>query len=321
MTTIHDDYPHPVPPIAQLRWKENYFFIIMGVEQNVHGIVHLNFEPGHDRARFSCDLSVRGQQQKYVNETKFPVEFSMARAVGDGTIALKFLEPHARFNLTLATTGFAFDLTFTKARPTFDFGACRFAAPELPSFQEVMTLGMNLPYNHQQQAMNISGTVKTRESGELRISGLGYRDHSWCMRTDGAVASHTWSALHFGNRAFGVKKLQTLSRPGLWAKEGYVSDDAGERVLRVIEVTYEGQAADGLPQRVRYDLADVLGGKYTIVADVQGRHAQVPLIAEKPGPQGAYNITENFCPCVLQETGDKGCALVEIGAGTKQVTA
>jgi hypothetical protein len=321
MTTAHDDFPHPIPPLAQLRWKENYFFIVMAVEQNVHGIVHLNFEPGHDRARFTCHLSVRGKLHQYINETRFPAQFSMARSIGDDKITLRFLEPHTRFNLTLDTPELSYDLTFTKARPTFDFGACRFAAPELPSFQEIMTLGLNLPYNHQQQALHVTGTVTTKETQGVQISGFAYRDHSWCMRTDSAVASHTWSALHFGTRAFGVKKLHTVARPGVWAREGYVSDEAGERVLREIEVSYEGQSADGLPQRVRYDLADVFGNTYTIVAEVEGRHAQVPLVSEKPGPHGAYDITENFCPCVLKETGERGCALVEIGSARKRAAA
>jgi hypothetical protein len=60
-------------------------------------------------------------------------------------------------------------------------------------------------------------------------------------------------------------------------------------------------------------LADVFGKKFTVVCDVAGRYAQVPLVAEKPGKHGAYAITENFCPAVLEETGETGCALVEIG--------
>ena len=46
MTVRHDDLPHPVPPFAYLRWKENWFFIIMDAEHDVHGVVHLNYEPG-----------------------------------------------------------------------------------------------------------------------------------------------------------------------------------------------------------------------------------------------------------------------------------
>ena len=39
MTTMHDDLPHPIPPFAYLRYKENYFFILIAPDQDVFGIV------------------------------------------------------------------------------------------------------------------------------------------------------------------------------------------------------------------------------------------------------------------------------------------
>jgi hypothetical protein len=317
MTTVHDDLPHPVPPIAYLRWKENWFFIIMDVEHHVHGIAHCNYEPGHDRARFSCHLSVQGRAIKYANETRFPDEFALSHQIGDEHLRVQIAGAD-RFDLALTTDEVDLRVVFEKALPTFDFVACRSTNPSAPSFQEVMTLGTNLPYNHQQQAMAIHGSLEVKAgagAGERRIAGLGYRDHSWCVRTDNIVASHTWSGLHFGTRAFGVKKLRTLARPDVWAREGYVSDADGERVLRDIEVVYEGKSDGGLPKLVRFDVADIFGKRFTVRCDVAGRHAQVPLVAEKPGKGGiAYQITENFCPAVLEETGETGCALVEIGS-------
>ena len=318
MTTTHDDIPHPVPPIAFLRWKENWFFVIMDPKAGVHGVIHCNYEPGHDRARFSCYMSVQGQPYKYVNETAFPETFALQHVIGDEHLKIRFVKPHECIELTLDSDELALDLVFVKSRPTFDYAACRFANPTVPSFQEVMTLGTNLPYNHQQQALTVTGTAKAKPKAAaqptaLKISGYGYRDHSWCVRTDGIVASHTWSGLHFGHRAFGAKQLHTRARPEVWAREGYVSDADGERALSEVDVVYEGNCADGLPKMARFNLVDVYGKRFTVLCDVAGRHAQVPLVAEKAGKHGAYSITENFCPAVLQETGEIGCALVEIG--------
>lgn len=316
MATTHDDLPHPVPSIAQLRWKENWFFIVMDAAHGVHGVVHCNFEPGHDRARLSCHLDVRGEKCHYASEMRFPERFAMSRTIGDGRLVVTFAEPQRRIELAVDADDFGARLAFERSRPVFDYAACRFANPDVPSFAEVMTLGTNLPYNHQQQAMTVRGTVTLRsgpKAGEHTVDGYGYRDHSWCMRSDGAVASHTWSGHHFGHRAFGVKHLHTQSRPEVWAREGYVSDADGERALRDIEVRYLGRGADGLPQTVRFELVDVFGKPFTIVADVAGRHAQVPLVSEKPGKGGAYRIAENFCPSVIEETGETGISLVEIG--------
>ncbi len=313
MTTTHDDMPHPVPPIAYLRWKENWFFIIMDPNAGVHGVVHCNYEPGHDRARFSCHLTVHGKPYKYANETTFPQSFAMQPIIGDERLKIRFVKPHECIELTLDCDELSVNLVFEKSRPTFDYAACRFANPGVPSFQEVMTLGTNLPYNHQQQALTVSGSVRAGSHATLTIAGFGYRDHSWCVRTDGIVASHTWSGLHFGHRAFGAKQLHTQARPEVWAREGYVSDSDGERALKEVDIVYEGKSPDGLPVTVRFNLMDVYGKRFTVLCDVAGRHGQVPLIAEKAGKHGAYSITENFCPAVLQETGEQGCALVEIG--------
>jgi hypothetical protein len=316
MATTHDDLPHPIPPLAHLRWKENWFFIAMDPAHGVHGVVHFNFEPAFDRARYSCHLSVRGKRYQYLNETSFPEDFAFSRVVGCAEMKLRFGGPPACFELGIKGEDFELELAFEKGRPVFDFATCRSASPGVPSFQEVMTLGTNLPYNHQQQAMLTRGSVRILGTGErevVPISGYGYRDHSWCMRADSGVANHIWCALHFGERAFGIKKIHTRARPEVWAREGYVSDNRGERALKHIDIAFEGKSDEELPERVRFNLTDVFGESFTLVCDVAGRYAQVPLVSEKPGKGGTYSITENFCPTILEETGEKGCALVEIG--------
>ena len=179
-----------------------------------------------------------------------------------------------------------------------------------------MTFGLNLPYNHQQQSLRTSGSVTTKDGGarqQHRIDGLGYRDHSWSMRTDNVSRRHIWTGLNFPERAFGIKVIETMHRPGLWAKEGYVSDADGERALRAIDFEHLG-SKDGWPALTRIAVRDVLGRSYTIEANVAGRHADVPLHSEKPsGGAPGYEILETICPLKLVESGETGIGLVEIG--------
>lgn len=316
--TVHDDLPHPVPPFAFLRWKENYFFIIKSPASDVFGLVHLNFEPGFGRARFTSNLSIRGEVLQYSNTTTFPAEFEMSRELGDGRIALKFVEPHARFELSAHTGEAELDVVFTGRQQTFDYSACKTAAPETPSFQEVMTLGTNLPYNHQQQGLSVEGKVRRLPDGEsLPISGYGYRDHSWCMRTDNIVSEHSWCGFNFPSMAIGAKTITTLARPGLWAREGYVADGNGARALRRIATRSEGEGPGGLPALLVHELEDVFGKRLTIESDISGRLAHVPLVAEAPGGGASYRIVENFCPATVRETGEKGIGLVELGRSSE----
>lgn len=313
MTTAHDDLPHPIPPFAHLRYKENYFFILLAPESRAFGVIHLNHEPGHDRARYTANLELAGRSFRYANTTAFPQDFALARRIGDGALALHFAQPHRRFELSLATDGLDLDLAFTARQPTFDYAACRTAGNPAPTFQDVMTFGLNLPYNHQQQALDARGQARLADGTVLDIAGSGYRDHSWVMRSDALSQEHTWCGLNFPGRSFGIKTIATAWRPGIVAMEGYVVDADGPRALSTIAVRSEGRMADGLAERLVQDVRDVFGNRYTITADIAGRFAHVPLVSEAPGGRPAYHIVENFCPLHLEQTGEDGVGLVEIG--------
>jgi hypothetical protein len=98
MSTIHDDTPHPIPPTAYLRYKKNWFFILMDVDNGVFGMAHFNHEPGHDRARFSCNLMVGGELFKYANQTTFPPNFAFSSRIGDDKLQVTFVEPYTRID-------------------------------------------------------------------------------------------------------------------------------------------------------------------------------------------------------------------------------
>lgn len=313
MTTIHDDRPHPIPAFAYLRYKENYFFIAMDPERQVFCVSHFNNEPIFNRSRFSIHLNLAGKRISYANQTPIPDDFEGAEQLSDGKLTLKFVKPHQRFDVSYHGDDADIDLVFEAHCPTFDYGACRTAAPENPNFQEVMTLGMNLPFNHQQQGLTSRGTITLKGEAPVQVNGYGYRDHSWVMRTDNVVKRHFWTGLVFPKRVFGMKTLETINRPGIWAKEGYVSDADGERALRFIEVTEHGQQ-DGWPKTLQFAFRDVLGKPFTIEIDFAGRHADVPLHAEVPVPgKPYYEIMETSCPLTILETGEKGVGLIETG--------
>lgn len=319
LLNTHDDLPHPVPPAAFLRYKENYFFILFSPATGVFGLSHLNFEPGFDRGRFSCTLSVRGKLIKYANQIPFPADFVLSREIGDGKLSVAFVEPHGRFDMRLESDDVELDVVFTRRQSTFDFGACRSAAPDMPTFQEVMTLGLNLPYNHHQQGLSVKGRLRLKDGGEtIAIEGYGYRDHSWSMRSDNLVKEHTWCGFNFPSLTIGAKTIQTLHRPGLVAREGYVADADGPRAFRAIATRAVGNGPDGLPAKLVHELVDVFGHVYTIESDVAERLAHVPLYSEVPSSNGdVYHVVENFCRCRVKETGEDGIALIELGRSSR----
>jgi hypothetical protein len=324
MITTHDDVPHPVPPIAYLRYKENWFFIIIDVENSVYGMAHFNCEPGHERARFSCNLMVRGEIFKYGVQVPFPENFAYAKELGDDKLKVKFIEAHTRIDMSLHSDDATLDMSFTRHAPTFDFETYDAANPDKPTAKETVNFGTHQMYHHQQQAMTISGTLKMKSgkaAGEtINLKGLGYRDHSRGMRADNFTFRHVWSFLYFPTTVFGAMSLTGSLRQGTTSTSGYVHDASGMRSLRMLEINNHGDIGGNMPATVEFKMDDVYGKPFTVIADIEHRMGYVPLITEKPDSSGfVYNIIENFAPVTLKETGEKGYALIEIGYQVKKV--
>jgi hypothetical protein len=318
MITTHDDLPHPVPPIAYLRYKENWFFIMLDVAQNVYGMAHFNFEPGQDRARVSCNLMVRGELFQYGNQIPFPKSFALSPSIGDDKLNVRFVEPHARMELSLANADVRLELTFAKHAPTFDFAAYDSANPGKVSAQELVNFATNQMFHHQQQAMTIRGSLRLnrgKSQGEtISIDGIGYRDHSRGMRCDHMTLRHVWTFLYFPKTVIGAMSIVNVMRPSLIANSGYVFDASGMRSLGDMDVVNSGEAPGGMPAAVHFNLHDVYGRPFTVTADIANRMGFVPLVVEAGNAGGFnYNIVENFAPVRLEETGETGHALVEIG--------
>lgn len=323
MMTTHDDLPHPVPPYAYLRYKENWFFIIIDPTNRVYGMAHFNYEPGYERARISCNLMVQGELYKYGNEIPFPSQFALSPEIGDDNLKVRFVKAHEQIDLRLHAGNLVLDMTFLKHAPTFDYEAYDAANPDQPSAQEIVNFATNQIYRHQQQAMTISGSL-TMKTGALngktiKLTGMGYRDHSRGMRCDNMSLKHVWSFLYFPNTVIGAMSLSGVLRPTVVSNSGYVHDQAGLRSLKAMEITAQGEGPDGMPATVHFALTDVYGKPFTVIADIANRLGHVPLVVEKAGGSGfVYNIVENFCTITLKETGESGYALVEIGYNAKR---
>lgn len=315
MTVTHDDRPHPVPPIAYLRYKENWFFLIFDPENDVFGATHIVSEPGMDRISFACHLSVRGTYFAHGNVLPFPKDFAMAPELGDGALTVRFVEPHQRIELALHNDDVDLDVAFTARSPLFNFDDYHHANPDKVGVPEVTNFGTNLQNVHQQQAMRTQGTLSLKSGERFEINALGYRDHSRSVRSDNMVLKHFWTGLHFGNHTFGAMQVTGRMRPTLPGLGGYVHDpEKGLRALRDVSIVGSGEGPGGVPALVEFTLTDIYGEAFDITADLTERHAFVPLHVEQAGPMPfIYEIVENFAKLHLEQTGEEGVGLIEVG--------
>ena len=319
MTVSNDDMPHPVPPAAFLRYKENWFFLIFDKGNDIFGAVHVSSEPIFDRVRFACHLSVRGKLFKHDSETPFPSQYAFSRELGDGELTLKFVKAHEQLDLVLHNEELQLDVSFLKRSPLFNFDDFDSANPEKVTLREVTALATNQQTLHQQQGMYVKGTLAIKSSDtqdeNFTIDALGYRDHSRSIRSDNLVQDHIWTGWHFEKHVFGVMSVTSSIRPHQPVVCGYVfDDDSGLRPLREIKIEEQGKGPDGLVGTLKFLLSDIYDKSFTLSADLNQRHAAVPLQSEKPGATPfVYDIVENFAPLDFAETGETGIGLIEIG--------
>jgi hypothetical protein len=322
MTVIHDDMPHPVPPVAYLRYKENWFFLVFDPANDIFGAAHVVSEPGHERIRFAFHLRVQGELFQHASEQAFPGNFGLARELGDGRMRVVFVKAHEQIDLHLHNDDVALDLSFLKRSPVFNFVEYDHANPGKVTLGEIVNLATNQSFIHQQQGLLLRGTVAMKRGKaagrSFNVDGKGYRDHSRGVRCDNLTLRHFWTGLHFPNQVFGAYSVTGILRPTTPANAGYVCDEKGGlRPLRQVEITGVGEGPEGVPARVEFALTDIHDQPFTIVADLLQRHAHVPLHTEKPGALPyIYDIVENFAPLRLEQTGETGIGIVEVGWST-----
>lgn len=319
MIPINDDMPHPVPPIAYLRYKENWFFLIMDQKNDVFAAIHVVSEPGFERVRFASHLRVKGELFQYGAEIPFPQNFGFAKELTDGKFSVRFVKAHEQIDFSIHDDKVDLDVSFLKRAPLFNFAEYDYANPDKVSLADVTGLGSRQIYVHQQQGLLTKGKVTVKQGAQagktFTIDALGYRDHSRTVRCDNLTQKHFWTGLHFPNHVFGAMSVTSLLRPTEPANCGYVHDDKGGlRSLRQVQITGHGKQADNVPETVEFHLTDINDQPFTIVADLTKRFAYVPLHTEKPGAVPfVYDIVENFAPLTLKETGETGIGLVEVG--------
>jgi hypothetical protein len=319
MITTNSDRPHPVPPIAYLRYKENWFFLIFDKTNDIFGAIHIVSEPIFERVRFACHLSVQGELFKHGSEVPFPENFAFAPELGDGKFKASFVKAHEQIDLSLVNDDIEMHISQLNRGPVFNFEDYDYANPDKPSLKEVTNLASNQQFVHMQQGLYSKGSVTVKNgkaAGKtFMVDALGYRDHSRCVRADNYTLKHFWTGLHFENHIFGVMSVTNILRPNSPTNCGYVYDkEGGLRSLRNIAIEGRGEGPGNLPEEVVFTLDDIYGEKFNLVASINNRFAHVPLYTEKPGALPfVYAITENFVPIHFNETNETGIGLVEIG--------
>jgi hypothetical protein len=310
-----DDYPHPVPPQAFMVWKENWVFPAVDTEQRVASLFHFSLRPAHGEGIFTAKFCIDGEEHRYVGRSPIPRDISRLRPVANERLSFEVVEPGRRFRIRFEGEELSADILYT-AR----FGAWDFAdGPKAPGESVLGELGRSVfPFNHYEQSLHHEGTLTLASGETIALSGYACRDHSWGWREDLTFDFHHWICAGFEDRYFQGSVMQEDLYPHGPKMGGWVSTADGNEAIAKVDTSEAYWLEPGRPlglvdRDVRYRLTTVGGEAVTLVAHIADDYGRLYLDARSRDRATVYQDVQIFCDYTLEETGERGAGVLEIG--------
>jgi hypothetical protein len=319
MMEPRDDFPHPVPPQAFMTWKENWVFPGFDPQQRIATLFHFSLRPALGEGVFTAKLSGLGWKHSYLGRNPVPPDLTTFVPVSDDRIAFEVVEPGERFHMTYRSDGLDADLDYAARFAVFDFAD----GPKPRGESPLGPVGLSVfPFHHYEQALAVSGSVLLKDGElagtELDINGWGNRDHSWGWRDDFQFRHHHWVCASFDD----LYVQGSVMLENYYPEEkhgGFVSTSAGNTATEHVDtsdtywVTGSNERLGALDRDVRYRITTVDGKSYTVVAHIGSDFGRHWLNARSQDRSRAYEDCQIFCDYTLEETGQRGSGVLEVG--------
>ena len=177
-------------------------------------------------------------------------------------------------------------------------------------------------FNHYEQALLHEGTITIKagpRAGEtIEVSGYSNRDHSWGWRQDLTFRHHHWLCASFADRFVEGTVMNETCYPTATSTAAGSRRDAGNDGVAVVDTSdaywlTAGQPLPSLDRDVRYRLTTVNGETWTVVAHIASDYGRLYLNARSADRSEVYQDVQIFCDMTLEETGERGSGVLELG--------
>lgn len=315
-----DDYPHPVPPQAFMLWKENWVFPAVDTTNRVATLFHFSLRPGLGEGIFTAKFAVDGWEHRYVGRSPIPRDLTTFQPVQNEKITFTIVKPAEEFHLVYTSDELNADIIFTARFPAWDFDA----APKAPGDSVLGDLGRGVfPFHHMEQSLMHEGVINIKagpkDGSEIHVSGYANRDHSWGWREDLTFNQHHWICASFEDRFLEGAKMQEDNYPHGPKVGGWFSTAAGNDAVIEVDSTDAYWLDDehplpGLTRDVRYRLTTQGAQVATLIAHIAtSEYGRLYLDARSKDHSKVYQDVQMFCDFTIEETGQKGSGVLEIG--------
>jgi hypothetical protein len=314
-----DDLPHPVPPQAFMTWKENWVFPALDQERRAATLFHFSLRPAAGEGIFTAKLCLDGWEHRYVGRSPVPRDVTELHPVANERLSLEVVEPGERFRIVYASDELDAELEYTGRFPTYDFAE----GPRAPGESVLGDIGRCVfPYNHCEQSLVHEGRLAVKAgplAGEtLEVGGFACRDHSWGWRDDLGFREHHWVCASFGDRYVQGSVMRETSYPHGPKSGGWISTAAGNDPVVDVDTSAAYWLAQNEPlpvldRDVRYRIRTVGGSDTAVVAHLEEDYGRLYLNARSPDRTQVYQDVQIFCDYTREETGERGCGVLEVG--------
>jgi hypothetical protein len=99
---------------------------------------------------------------------------------------------------------------------------------------------------------------------------------------------------------------------------GWISTEAGNDGVAAVDTSdaywlAEGKPLPSLDRNVRYRLTTVAGETWTVTAHIASDYGRLYLNARSADRSEVYQDVQIFCDMTLEETGERGAGVLELG--------
>ena len=302
-----------------MTWKENWVFPGFDADQRIATLFHVSLRPALGEGVFTAKMSGPGWKHRHVDRIEVPADVTTFVPVRSDRLLFEVVEPTERFRITYRSDGVDADMEYTARFPVFDFAD----GPKPPGESPLGPVGLSVfPFHHYEQALAVAGSIHIKEGDlagtELELTGWGNRDHSWGWRDDFQFRHHHWVCASFEDRYVQGSVMLENSYPDE-KYGGFVSTAAGNSATRDVDtsdtywVTGRNQPLGALDRDVRYRITTVDGDTFTVVAHIGSDFGRHWLNARSADRSRAYEDCQIFCDYTLEETGQRGAGVLEVG--------
>lgn len=294
-------------------WKENWCFSGVDPINRTAMVWHVSLRPCGGEGIFTCKFDGPDLRVRYVG--RHPIGRGLEGPVDDGKMRLEVVEPHRRFVLCYVDDDIDISCTFVARFAPFDFADGNLA----DGTSRIGELGCHVfPFHHYEQSLSFAATIRRRDHDVLELSGWGNRDHSWGWRDDFGFRGHQWICANFDDcYVQGSTMLDTTHHDRKFG--GFVSTIQGNDAVCGIDLSesyWHEPINEPLPEfdrDVSYTITTRGSRNLRLTAHLSDRYRILHLNARHPDRSQVYQDAQIFCPFTLDDTGQRGAGLLELG--------